>query len=809
MKKYFVVIGFMILALCAGVLAEDIQAAPEEIAPSPVIEEAGEFAEPEAEPQGPATEAEAPIAPDPVPDQNQEIETEPVIELPEATPLPTEAPIPEPVLEVTPEVTEEPAPESAESVPEPAAAPTEAPSAPFEQGDLIGNTIVNVTAPAGVIFPGNLLTIREVKDELFTQAVLAAAQISQGNAIVRHRMFSFSGAALQGAALVKIDEPLLTELAFQYPQGKISVYVFGYQEEGQTLEDMAYQLKAEVNQNTVSFEMTRLTIYDVLMVVTLPEATPAPTEAPAMEMPPEPTLGPALEPTAEPILEPTAEPTPEPTLEPTLAPTETPTAPFEQGDLIGNSIVNVTAPAGVIAPGSLLTIKETSDELFVQAVLAVSQLNKGENSQIIEHSMYSFSGAELYGTARVKIDEAKLAELFARYPGAEITVAVFGFQPQANKLEDMAHRLNSEVNGNTVSFNLPRLTAYDILMVVQLPEETPAQAADQTAEPTGEPAPGETPIQEDDQTAESTGEPTPEPAPEPTLEPVMEPVMEPTLAPTETPAAPFEQEEMIGDTAVHVTAAAGVIEPGQSLTIREAKDELFVQAVLMVSQMNQAGENTLVFHKLISFSGAELNGAALVQVDDPRLSEISAQYPDAEITFSVYGYQPQANKLEDMAHRMNAEVNNGTVSFNLSRLTVYDVMIIAVLPGEENQIAEENEPEAEQPEETEIPSEESTETAAEDNMADTVLQAQQELLVSVSISYEGDLHFGSLVVLTANLSIDDPQAVITWQYSPDGGKTIYTLDGEQGRTYVYTLTEENKDFSWRAVVQIPGAQTEE
>ena len=41
---------------------------------------------------------------------------------------------------------------------------------------------------------------------------------------------------------------------------------------------------------------------------------------------------------------------------------------------------------------------------------------------------------------------------------------------------------------------------------------------------------------------------------------------------------------------------------------------------------------------------------------------------------------------------------------------------------------------------------------------------------------------------------------VTWEYSPDGGRTVFTAEGEHGRTLVYTYSEETRDYIWRVKV---------
>ena len=368
------------------------------------------------------------------------------------------------------------------------------------------------------------------------------------------------------------------------------------------------------------------------------------------------------------------------------------------------------------------------------------------------------------------------------------------------------------------------------------PVEAPVPVEALAEEPTKQPAPVEVPV--------SVEAPAEEPAP--AEAPVEEPAEEP--APAEVPAAPFEQREQMGSTLITVTAPAGVVAPGICLMIAEANAEAFLQAVQAVCK---AQEGDIVLHRMIRFSGAEIAGAAQIRVKDPRIAEMESQYPGAGITVSVYAYRAEAEKPADRAKQINAVVSGNVVSFSITDLTIYDVVIVVRLPAAElteEPVAEApaesteepveeapaepteepveeapteptEEPVAETPAEsteepveeapaepTEKPVEEAPAEPAEEPVAeapapeDTAAPADDPFDVVMSASFEGELCYGTTVTLTAVFSVEDPDAVIVWEYSPDGGRTIFTVEGEHSPTLVYTYSEENKDYSWRVTV---------
>ena len=124
-------------------------------------------------------------------------------------------------------------------------------------------------------------------------------------------------------------------------------------------------------------------------------------------------------------------------------------------------------------------------------------------------------------------------------------------------------------------------------------------------------------------------------------------------------------------------------------------------------------------------------------------------------------------------------------------------------PGEES---------AEEPAEEsgEEPAEETGEESAEEQ-AGLTEESEPEteaepLAVTISAFYEGELRYGSTVTLTAVLSVDDPEAVVTWEYSPDGGHTVFAVEDEYGSTLTYTYSEDTRNYSWRAVVNRTSAE---
>ncbi len=406
-----------------------------------------------------------------------------------------------------------------------------------------------------------------------------------------------------------------------------------------------------------------------------PTKQPAPVEVPVS------VEAPAEEPAEEPA--PAEAPVEEPAEEP--APAEVPAAPFEQREQMGSTLITVTAPAGVVAPGICLMIAEANAEAFLQAVQAVCKAQEGD---IVLHRMIRFSGAEIAGAAQIRVKDPRIAEMESQYPGAGITVSVYAYRAEAEKPADRAKQINAVVSGNVVSFSITDLTIYDVVIVVRLP----------AAEPTEEPV--------EEAPAEPTEEPVAEAPAEPTEEPVKEALAESTEEPVEeAPAEPTEEP------------------------VEEAPAE---------------------------------------PTEEP-VAETPAESTEEPVE------EAPAEPTEEPVEEAPAEPTEEPVEETPAEPTEKPVEEAPAEPAEEP-VAEAPAPE------------------------DTAAPADDPFDVVMSASFEGELCYGTTVTLTAAFSVEDPDAVIVWEYSPDGGRTIFTVEGEHSPTLVYTYSEENKDYSWRVTV---------
>ena len=71
--------------------------------------------------------------------------------------------------------------------------------------------------------------------------------------------------------------------------------------------------------------------------------------------------------------------------------------------------------------------------------------------------------------------------------------------------------------------------------------------------------------------------------------------------------------------------------------------------------------------------------------------------------------------------------------------------------------------------------------------------------IAVSVNYEGELGYGTVVTLTGDvLGFDDDESLdFVWEESADGGKTWTLIPGATGLSYSFTVTPENANNTWR------------
>ena len=161
----------------------------------------------------------------------------------------------------------------------------EKPEEPFEQSETVNGVKVTVTAAAGVF--AREANITAGGGDAFTRAAESVLGIEAGEGvIIRHMVYSFAGSGMNGEARVKMERLGLSEYRNAHPGSEVSVYVLRYNAGTRRTEEMARRVSADtdVGGDRVSFMLTEPGMYDVLIVVRLPEKA----EEPAGENPGEP-----------------------------------------------------------------------------------------------------------------------------------------------------------------------------------------------------------------------------------------------------------------------------------------------------------------------------------------------------------------------------------------------------------------------------------------------------------------------------------------------------------------------------------------
>ncbi|WP_207649430.1 hypothetical protein, partial [Sarcina sp. DSM 11001] len=155
------------------------------------------------------------------------------------------------------------------------------PAVSFEQSEAVDGVVVTVTADPGVFDADASLSIIKTDSEDFRQASEAELAIEASDTLlIRHAIYSFSGAVMNGGARAELAYLDLSALQQQYPEGEISVAVLRYKDAEQQLQDRAETLSSEydIYGDTVSFSMPAPGLFDAVTMIRLPESEELPAD---------------------------------------------------------------------------------------------------------------------------------------------------------------------------------------------------------------------------------------------------------------------------------------------------------------------------------------------------------------------------------------------------------------------------------------------------------------------------------------------------------------------------------------------------
>ncbi len=123
---------------------------------------------------------------------------------------------------------------------------------------------------------------------------------------------------------------------------------------------------------------------------------------------------------------------------------------------------------------------------------------QADERTVIQHRLYSFSGAEPNGSAQVTIEGLGLNDLKAQYQDGELSVYFLRWNSEAQEMAQANAKVEKEQS--KVRFSLSASGIYDLVTVVQLPEIQEQSADDQQDEEQQQPAE----IQQDEEQQQPT-----------------------------------------------------------------------------------------------------------------------------------------------------------------------------------------------------------------------------------------------------------------------------------------------------------------
>ena len=117
----------------------------------------------------------------------------------------------------------------------------EAETVPYMLITNVDGVQVKVTAEAGVVAEDAQLSVARTGNKVtFTEDAEKVLNIEASETtLIRHTLYSFTGAELNGTIQVEMTDPEINELKETYPEGKLSAYVLNCKEEGEKPEDRA------------------------------------------------------------------------------------------------------------------------------------------------------------------------------------------------------------------------------------------------------------------------------------------------------------------------------------------------------------------------------------------------------------------------------------------------------------------------------------------------------------------------------------------------------------------------------------------
>ncbi len=269
--------------------------------------------------------------------------------------------------------------------------------------------------------------------------------------------------------------------------------------------------------------------------------------------------------------------------------------PFEQTETVDGVRITVAVRDGARTADGDAFVAKISAADFVSAAEEALGIEQ-DAGRIIRHAVYRFSFGEMGGPGKVRMEKLGLTGLQEEYPGSRVSVYVLRYDETALSLKEKARSIPViiQTERNTISFALPEPGLYDVVTVIQLPEEKQQEDAEPAAEETAGDAFAENPAEEEPVGETEQEAPAAEPEDRETEQAETETVSE-TEKPEETGTATPVQETAERETEAPAAERETITEevPTAELTDVEQKPQEAPETAETLSSTGTAKPETL------------------------------------------------------------------------------------------------------------------------------------------------------------------------------------------------------------------------
>ena len=172
--------------------------------------------------------------------------------------------------------------------------------------------------------------------------------------------------------------------------------------------------------------------------------------------------------------------------------------PFEQTETVEGVRITVTVRDGARTADGNTFVAKVSAADFVSAAEEALGIEQGDG-RVIRHAVYRFSFGEMSGPGKVRMEKLGLTGLQEEYPGSRVSVYVLRYDETVQSLKEKVRSIPViiQTERNTISFALQGPGLYDVVTVLQLPEEILLESEEPAEERADSGVSGEEPVQEE------------------------------------------------------------------------------------------------------------------------------------------------------------------------------------------------------------------------------------------------------------------------------------------------------------------------